>query len=72
VVSPKQLHKTAADYVPRLSDEGYLRRTAFDLMDGKASLEEIAHRLAREFPKRFPTWNEALSYAGRISREFST
>ena len=26
----------------------------FELMDGKVSLEEIAHRLAMEFPKRFP------------------
>jgi hypothetical protein len=37
-------------------------------MDGKASLEEIAHRL---IPERFARWEEALSYVGIISQEYS-
>jgi hypothetical protein len=40
-------------------------------MDGKTSLEEIAHRLATEFPERFPKWEQALSYAGTLSQENS-
>ena len=40
-------------------------------MDGKVSLEEIARRLAMEFPQRFPSWHQALSYAGLISQEYS-
>jgi hypothetical protein len=40
-------------------------------MDGTASLEEIAHQLVAEFPKRFSSWQQALSYAGLISQEFS-
>ena len=32
-------------------------------MDG---LEEIAHELAAEFPKRFSSRREALSYAGLV------
>lgn len=71
VLSPKKLHRLAADHVPRLSDEGLLRRRAFELMDGKATLEEIAHRLAAEFPRRFSSWQQALSYVGLISQEFS-
>jgi PRMT5 arginine-N-methyltransferase/ribosomal protein L11 methyltransferase PrmA len=71
VLSPKQLHRLAADHIPRLSDEGLLRRRAFELMDGKATMEEIAHTLAAEFPKRFSSWQQALSYAGLISQEFS-
>jgi type I protein arginine methyltransferase len=71
VLSPKQLHRLAADYVPQLSEEGFLRRRTFELMDGRASLEEIAHRLVAEFPKRFSSWQEALSYAGVVSQEFS-
>lgn len=70
-MSPKKLHRLAAGHVPQLSDEGLLRRRAFDLMDGKATLEEIAHKLAVEFPQRFPGWQQALSYAGLISQEFS-
>ena len=71
VLSPKQLHRLAADYIPQLSEEGLLRRRTFDLMDGRASLEEIAHKLASEFPKRFSSWQEALSYAGVASQEYS-
>lgn len=69
VLSASKLHKTAADYVPVLSDEGRLRRRTFELMDGKASLEEIARRLEQEFPQRFQGWQQALSYAGAVSQE---
>lgn len=71
VLSPKQLHRLAADHIPGLSDEGLLRRRTFELMDGKATLEGIARKLAAEFPKRFSSWQQALSYAGLISQEFS-
>jgi protein arginine N-methyltransferase 1 len=71
VLSPAQLYRKASDYVPHLSEEGRLRRRAFELMDGKISLEKIAHRLAAEFPQRLPSWEQALSYAGVISREYS-
>ena len=71
VLSPKQLHRLAADHIPQLSEEGLLRRRAFELMDGKATLEEIARRLAAEFPRRFSSWQQALSCAGLISQEFS-
>jgi len=71
VLSPKLLCKIAADYIPQLSEEGLLRRRTFELIDGKLPLEEIARRLAKEFPRRFPDWQRALSYAGTISKEFS-
>ncbi|HET8921506.1 MAG TPA: 50S ribosomal protein L11 methyltransferase [Candidatus Acidoferrum sp.] len=71
VLSTKHLHKIAADYIPELSEEGILRRRTFELMDGKIPLEEIARRLATEFPERFPRWQQALSYAGVVSREYS-
>jgi protein arginine N-methyltransferase 1 len=71
VLSTAQLRRIAADYIPHLSEEGRLRRRTFELMDGKASLEEIARRLAAEFPQRFSSWQQALSYAGVVSQEFS-
>ena len=70
-LSPKQLHKIAADYVPHLSEEGLLRRRTFELMDGRATLEEIAHKLAAEFPQHFSSWPQALSFAGLVSKELS-
>lgn len=71
VLSTTKLHKLAADYVPKLSEDGLLRRRTFELMDGRLSLEEIAHELAKEFPLRFPEWRQALSYAGAVSQEYS-
>jgi type I protein arginine methyltransferase len=71
VLSVKKLHRTAANYVPHLSDEGRLRLRAFELMDGIASLEGIAQRLLKEFPERFPGWEQALSYASAISQDYS-
>jgi type I protein arginine methyltransferase len=71
VVSLAKLHKTSSDFVPQLSEEGLIRRTAFDLMDGKSSLEEIARRLTDEFPSRFSRWQQALSFAAIISKENS-
>ena len=71
VLSPKQLHRLAADYVPQLSEDGLLRRRTFELMDGRVSLEEIAQKLVAEFPKRFSNSQEALSYAGVVSQEYS-
>lgn len=71
VLSTTRLPRLEAGYVPHLSEEGLLRRRAFDLMDGMFSLEEIARRLAAEFPQRFSSWQQALSFAGAISQEFS-
>ena len=69
VLSPKQLGRIAADYIPQLSEEGLLRRRTLELMDGKASLQEIARQLTQEFPLRFRGWQQALSYAGAVSQE---
>jgi type I protein arginine methyltransferase len=71
VLSTTQLHKMAADYIPQLSDEGRMRCRTLEMMEGRASLEEIARRLAAEFPQRFPSWQLALSYAGAVSQEYS-
>ena len=71
LLSVAKLHRRAAAYVPHLSEEGRLRHRTFELMDGSASLEQIAHQLATEFPQRFSKWEQALSYAGTVSQEYS-
>lgn len=69
VVSLEALRKRASVYVPRPSEEGRIRCRTLEMMDGRASLEDIARRLAAEFPARFTRWQQALSYAGAISEE---
>jgi protein arginine N-methyltransferase 1 len=71
VLSPPKLLKMASDYIPKLAEEGILRRRTLELMDGKSSLEEIAQRLTADFPGRFQRWQQALTFASSISNEYS-
>jgi protein arginine N-methyltransferase 1 len=71
ILSPAKLRKLGSDYTPRLSEDGIVHRRALELMEGRASLEEVARQLAIEFPARFSHWHKALSYAGALSQEYS-
>ncbi len=71
VLSLAKLHNRASDHIPQLSEEGRTRFRALALMDGRASLEEIARQLAAEFPGRFVRWQQALSYAADIASDNS-
>ena len=71
VLSLAKLRQSASDYVPQLAEDGRLHRRALELMDGKNSLEAISRRLAAEFPQRFTRWQQALSYAGKLSQSYS-
>lgn len=71
VMSPAALQRGASSFVPRISEAGRVQQRALELMDGIASLEEIAKRLAAEFPSRFPAWKFALSYTGVLSKDYS-
>ena len=69
MLSVAKLRRSSSDYVPRLSEEGHMHQRVIELMDGKNSLEEIARRLATEFPQRFSCWQQALSsFAGVVSQ----
>ena len=70
-LSPGQIHKSASDHVPNLTDEAVMSRRVLGLMDGHATLEEIARTLTAEFPERFVGWHEALKFAGVLSQKYS-
>ncbi len=71
VLSPAKLRKMASNFVPQLSEEGVLDRKILEMMDGRATLEEIARRLAAEYPERFPRWHDAMKAAGALSKKYS-
>jgi protein arginine N-methyltransferase 1 len=71
VLSPTKLRKMASNFVPKLSDEGLLDRKILEMMDGRATLEEIAWRLAAEYPQRFQRWHDAMKLAGALSKKYS-
>ncbi|HLW97196.1 MAG TPA: 50S ribosomal protein L11 methyltransferase [Candidatus Acidoferrales bacterium] len=68
---PGQIHKSASDHVPVLTEEAVLSRRVLNLMDGRATLEDIARALTTEFPERFTGWHEALKFAGAVSQKYS-
>jgi protein arginine N-methyltransferase 1 len=71
VLSLTKLRKIRSDYVPKLSEDGLLRRRVLELMDGNTPLETIARKLTSEFPERFERWQQALTFAGSVSNENS-
>jgi protein arginine N-methyltransferase 1 len=71
IVSSSLLRKAASDHIPKLSDEGVMARRVLELVDGRATLEEIARALAAEYPGRFAGWHDALKFASALSQKYS-
>jgi hypothetical protein len=69
-LSPTHLHKQAATYKPTLTEQGQIRRFIMESMTGNNSLEEIATRLAKQFPGRYADWRSALDDVTVVSLEF--
>jgi protein arginine N-methyltransferase 1 len=71
VLSLTSLRKAGSDHVPRLSDEGTVDRRILEMMDGQATLEEIARAITQEFPRRFARWQDGLTAAAALSAKYS-
>jgi protein arginine N-methyltransferase 1 len=69
--SPDALRRQAHDFRPVLNEQGRIDAAVLGMMDGGATLQEIARELQRRFPERFATWERALSRAGRLSRRYA-
>ncbi|MBC8254064.1 MAG: hypothetical protein H8E35_08545 [Ardenticatenia bacterium] len=70
-VSPAQLRKRASSYVPARNEEARINLLILESMDGTTPQEDIARRLTKEFPVRFPDWNGALARVGNLSLKYS-
>lgn len=70
-LSRESLRRRAAGHIPVLHEDGEIDRFALAQMEGAATLEEIAERLAGRFPARFAGWREALTRAGELSQRYS-
>lgn len=66
-LSPVTLHKRAAGYTPKLSEDGEVTRFVLDRMDARTSLETIARDLQATYPARFTTWRDALTRVGQLA-----
>lgn len=70
-LSPAQLHKRGAHYVPSLNDDGHIRQYILDAMDCHTALGDIAQALAGQYPARFASWQEALAMVADLSQKYS-
>ena len=70
LISPSHLRKLADDHVPILNEEGQIDQFILSLMDGNASLGDIAHRVMEKFPNHFNKWYDALTHVGNLSLKY--
>ena len=54
----------------RLSEDGDITSAGLGLMQDGLTLGDIATRLAEDYPRRFPRWQDALYFAAELSRKF--
>ena len=69
-LSPAQVRKRGAGYVPSLNENGRIARTVLDAMAEGVPLGDIARRLSIEFAARFPRPQDTLSYVADLSEEY--
>jgi protein arginine N-methyltransferase 1 len=69
-LSADRLKKRAASYTPVLKEEGKALRLVLQLMEGGATVGEIAAELAERFSGRFRSPDEALGYVGELSKKY--
>ena len=70
-VSLDQLRKRSDPYMPVISTDGEVAKLILDLMEKKVVLGEIASKVMERYPQKFKKWEDALSYAGRLSEEYT-
>ena len=70
-LSRRSLERSAADYVPRLSQDGTIDRDALQMIDGGASLREVATLLADRHPEVFGSREDALDRVAALSRRYA-
>ena len=71
VLSPERLKKMSDQYIPSLNEGGVVHMRALELMNSRRPLGQIAETIAAEFPKRFPSSDDALAFVGDLSARWS-
>ncbi len=71
VLGPERLKKMSDQHVPSLNEEGVVHMRALELMSSRRPLGKIAEAMAAEFPKRFPSSDDALGFIGDLSARWS-
>ena len=59
------------DYLPKLKEDGKIKKFILNNFGLELSQKEIADRLIKEFPKRFASPKDAIAYVGKAACQFS-
>jgi hypothetical protein len=70
-LAPASLRKRSAQFVPTLNETGEIEKLIFALVDGHASVQEIAQQVCNRFPEHFPRPQDALDRVAKVSAEYS-
>jgi len=70
-LSPESLRKRARTFVPALNEDGCIAREILRQMADGLPLDQIAQNVATQFPRRFPTWQNALDHVADLSAKYS-
>ena len=71
LVSADELRRRAHSHCPALNTGGEIDRMILDRFGNGSSLEQIAREVAEKFPRKFPTWERALTRVGTLSAQYS-
>jgi protein arginine N-methyltransferase 1 len=71
LLGPEQLRKMSDQHIASLNEEGVVHMRALELMNSRRPLGQIAETMAAEFPKRFPSSDDALGFVGDLSARWS-
>jgi len=71
VLDPERLKKMSDRHIPSLNEEGVVHMRALELMNSRRPLGKIAEAMAAEFPKRFPSSDDALGFVAELSARWS-
>jgi len=66
-LSAERLRRRAHDHVPALTESGQVAQAILERMAAGMRLDEISREIALRFPRRFPSWREALTEVGDLS-----
>jgi type I protein arginine methyltransferase len=70
-LSATQIRKRAQEFVPTLSEEGYIDGTILEQMAQRLPLDQIARNLAAQYPRRFLILQEALNRVADLAVKYS-
>ncbi len=65
------IKRSLFDYQPKINDKGQAAMYVLSHSDGTFSVEEIGDRIKKEFPKLFPTSEQAISFVQGLVSQFS-